>query len=106
MLREKSMRYTPAMAESSFYIQVKPKATQNSVQQTSDGVLVRVTAPPVDGAANIAVIKLLAQTLRVPKSTVTIAAGSSGRLKRITISGLAQDELQQRLANLAIPKQK
>lgn len=66
----------------------------------------RVTAPPVDGAANIAVIKLLAQTLRVPKSTVAIVAGSSGHLKRITIAGLAQEELQQRLAHLPIPKQK
>lgn len=47
----------------------------------------RVAAPPADGAANAALLRLLAKTLGVPKSAVTIAAGASSRVKRVEIAG-------------------
>ncbi len=48
---------------------------------------VRVAAPPVEGAANAALIAFLAKTLGVPKSSVTLAAGAGARLKLIDIAG-------------------
>lgn len=47
----------------------------------------RVRAIPEDGKANAALIALLAKTLRVPRSSLTLASGSTGRLKRIEIAG-------------------
>jgi len=49
---------------------------------------VRVSAPPSDGAANAAVVALLAKTLKRPKSALTIVSGESARLKLIEIDGL------------------
>lgn len=49
---------------------------------------VRVSAPPSDGAANAAVVALLAKTLKRPKSALSIVSGESARLKLIEIDGL------------------
>lgn len=63
-----------------------------------DGVLrVRVTAPPADGAANEAVIKLLAKHLKVPPSALELVRGSTSRNKVIEIAELTDNELKQRL---------
>ena len=48
----------------------------------------RVAAPPVDGAANEALITLLAKTLGRPRTAVTLAAGAGARLKILDIEGL------------------
>ena len=50
-------------------------------------LLARVSSPPVDGAANAALVKLVAKTLRVSKSAVTIAAGETSRSKTLEIAG-------------------
>ena len=52
---------------------------------------IQVTAPPVDGAANAALIKLLAKTWRLPKSAITIAVGATGRTKFVALAGRADD---------------
>jgi uncharacterized protein (TIGR00251 family) len=51
---------------------------------------VRVTAPPVEGEANQALVALLAKTLRRPRSAVTVVSGPTARLKRIDIAGVNQ----------------
>jgi uncharacterized protein YggU (UPF0235/DUF167 family) len=48
---------------------------------------VRLTAPPSDGAANAALIRLIAKALRVAKQDVTLASGATSRLKRLHIRG-------------------
>lgn len=48
----------------------------------------RLAAPPVDGAANEALISFLADLLRVPKRNVTITSGHKGRHKRIAVAGI------------------
>ena len=53
----------------------------------SEVLVVRVRAAPVEGAANAALTRLLAKTLHLPKSAVTLVAGDSARLKRIHIAG-------------------
>ena len=50
-------------------------------------LLARVSSPPVDGAANAALVKLVAKTLRIPKSAVTITAGETSRIKTLNIAG-------------------
>jgi len=88
------------MADTTLHIMVKPRSPQTSVSRTTEGILVRVTAPPVEGAANTAVIDALAAALGVPKSRLAIAAGASGRVKRVTVNGLTREELDARLARL------
>lgn len=50
-------------------------------------LLARVSSPPVAGAANAALVGLVAKTLRLPKSAVTIVAGASSRIKVLEIAG-------------------
>jgi uncharacterized protein len=76
-------------------VKVTPRASRNEVAGMRDGVLaVRVTAAPVDDAANRAVIKLIAKRARVAPSRVRIASGTRGRRKRIEIEGAGDDTLR------------
>lgn len=59
---------------------------------------VRVRARPVEGEANAALLKLMAKTLGVPKSAVTLERGGQSRTKRIAVDGLSDDEVRERLA--------
>lgn len=88
------------MPDSSLYILVKPKSAREAVLRTDEGVLVRVTAPPAEGAANTAVLKVLAHALSIPKSRLAITSGATGRLKRVHIEGISQDELDRKVAAL------
>lgn len=64
------------------------------VSRFEDGVLhVRVSAPPVDGAANSALIALIAETLSVPKSSVLFRSGETSREKVLHITTLTASEL-------------
>jgi uncharacterized protein (TIGR00251 family) len=75
-------------------VRVTPRASKNAVEGFRDGVLiVRVTAPPVDSAANRAVTDLLAKTLGIAKRQVTISRGSTGRHKVVAIEGFTRDQL-------------
>ena len=76
-----------------FQVRLTPKGGRDAVEgwaAGSDGaqhLKARVRAAPENGKANTALIALLADVLDVPRSAVTIAAGASGRLKRIDITG-------------------
>jgi len=68
----------------SFDIHVNPHTSRAEIAGIADGTLkVKVTAPPVDGAANEACIELLAKKLGLKKSRMKIAAGAKGRKKRL-----------------------
>ncbi len=56
-----------------------------------------MTAPPVEGAANEAVVELVAASLDLPRRAVTLVSGEHARLKRVRIVGLALDEVRIRL---------
>jgi uncharacterized protein (TIGR00251 family) len=67
---------------------VQPRASREGLGPLlGDRVKVRVHAPPVDDAANEAVARLLAELLGVPRSSVTIAAGRTGRRKTLLVAG-------------------
>jgi uncharacterized protein len=67
-------------------VKVKPGARVDELAELDDGTWqARVKAPPVDGKANAAVIALVARHFGVPKVSVQIKSGASGRLKLVTI---------------------
>ena len=69
-------------------ILVQPRASRAKLGPMHDGRLkVSVTAPPVDGEANAAVIELLAKELGVPKRQIEVIAGASSRRKTVRIEG-------------------
>jgi uncharacterized protein (TIGR00251 family) len=79
-------------------VRLTPKGGRNEVIRQEAGVLhVRVAAPPVDGAANKALIELLSSVLHVPKSRIAFQAGETSREKTLRISGLDAATLQTRL---------
>ena len=57
----------------------------------------RVSAPPVDGEANAALIKLIAKALGVSRSSVSIASGEGARVKVLAVEGLDEAEARRRL---------
>jgi len=90
------IRDTPQGA--SFAIRVQPRASRNAVVgELGDVLKIALTAPPVEGKANQACVEFLAKLLGVSRSSVTIAAGETGRNKVIRISGLDAEEVRRRL---------
>jgi len=82
-------------------IRVQPRASSDAILGWRDGTLrVRVTAPPLEGAANLAVARLLARALRVAPSAVAVIRGARGRDKRVRIAGLGDLEVRSRLGAL------
>jgi uncharacterized protein (TIGR00251 family) len=69
-------------------VRVMPNSVREEVAKQGDEYVVRVKVPPQEGKANEAVIKLVAAYLKVPKSTVRITSGLSGRNKIIEITGM------------------
>jgi uncharacterized protein len=80
----------------SFSVKVHPRARKNAITgMVGDAVKLSLTAPPVDGQANAACIAFFAKLFRVPRSSVTIAAGESSRTKVIRIAGMAATVAEQ-----------
>ena len=76
-------------------VRVMPRGSRAAIAGVRDGcLLVRVTAPPVDGAANAAVIEILAKALGRPRRSVTIVAGHTARRKTIEIQGVSASDLR------------
>lgn len=70
-------------------IRVIPRARKSGLAGVrGEALLVRLQAPPVEGAANIELVGMLAATLRVPKGAISIVAGDRSRRKRVRVSGI------------------
>jgi uncharacterized protein len=79
-------------------VRVQPRARRDEIAGEREGrLLVRVTAPPVEGKANEAVRRLLAKRLGVAPGRVAVGRGQAGRDKLIEVSGIDDDELVRRL---------
>ena len=77
---------------------VQPRASRNELADVHAGALrLRITAPPVDGAANVAIVEFLARQLGVAKSDVELVSGQARRRKRVLVRGLAADAARERL---------
>ncbi len=87
----------------SFALKVHPRARKNAITGTvGDALKLALTAPPVEGKANQAVIEFFAGLFQIPRSSVTIASGETSRNKVIRINGLSAERVRERLAAAAI----
>lgn len=68
-----------------------------------DAVVVRVQAPPVEGAANAALIDFLSVSLKVPRSAIQIRSGEKSRVKQVAIAGLTAGAVRAILPPLPPP---
>lgn len=84
-----ALRMTEKDDHITFEVRVVPRSSRAEIAGIHDGALrVCLTAPPVDGAANAALVAFMAQTLGVPKRAVTIVRGETGRQKVLAIQGV------------------
>ncbi|MGD0385278.1 MAG: DUF167 domain-containing protein [Solirubrobacteraceae bacterium] len=82
------------MDEARIEVRLQPRSSRDELLGFRDGVLAaRVCAPPVDGEANRALCRLIAQRANVAPSRVEVIRGERGRLKLIRVSGLRPEEL-------------
>jgi len=79
-------------------LRVSPGASRPGiVGRHGEAWKVRVAAPPEDGRANDALVRLLADTLALPQRDVAIVSGHGARDKIVTLEGIAPDEAERRL---------
>ena len=77
-----------------------PRSPKNAIDGVRDGrILVRVTAAPVDGAANDAVIATIAGALDLPRRAIRVVTGNTSRNKTIEISGIDPAAVRARLVD-------
>lgn len=82
----------------SFDIQVTPHASRAEIVSIQDGAFkIKVTAPPVEGAANEACIRLLAGELGLKKSQMEISSGAKSRKKTVTVKNIDKKELESKI---------
>ena len=86
-----------------FSVRVHPKARRDGISGVvGDSLKLDLTAPPTEGKANEACIRFFAEFLKVPRSSVTIAAGTSSRNKVIRVEGMSAAEVERALAEVLV----
>jgi uncharacterized protein (TIGR00251 family) len=81
-------------------VRVRPRSSAEAFGGIRDGALiVRVTAPPVEGKANAALARFLGRALDVPPSAIEVVRGAAGRDKLVRVAGLTVSALRARLAS-------
>jgi len=80
-------------------VKVIPRARKNEIVSfmSDDTLKLRVTAPPVEGAANEAVIELLAAALNVSKNKISIVAGETHSQKVVSVMGITAEQIDDKL---------
>ena len=79
-------------------VRVRPRASKDALGGEREGALVvRLTAPPVEGAANEALARFLGKTLGVAPSAVRVVSGATGRNKVVSVAGLDAATARERL---------
>lgn len=95
---------TSAEGGVSVAVYVQPRASKNEIVGVQGGELkIRLTSPPVEGAANKLCSEFFAKLLGVAKGAVTLAAGDKSRHKRLFIRGVTAQEVRQVVAGEAGP---
>jgi len=80
-------------------VRLTPRSSRDAVLGVESGVYrIKVTAPPVDGRANKALIAFLSKALRVPKRAISIVSGETSREKRLRIQGMTGTEVDRVLS--------
>ncbi len=80
---------TPIRTGIRLAVQVQPRASRTELAgRHGDAIRIRLAAPPVDGAANEALLRFLAELLDVPRSAVALVGGASSRRKVVEVTGI------------------
>jgi len=88
------IRSTPSGAECD--VRVIPRAKTTTIDGERDhAVLVRLAAPPVDGAANDELIRYFSSLCGLPRRAVRILSGERGRRKRLALDGISADTVRE-----------
>ena len=83
-----------------FAVKVHPRAKKNAITgELGEALKVALTAPPVEGRANEACVEFFAKLLKVPRSSVSIAAGETTRNKIIRVAGITAEQVREQLKN-------
>jgi uncharacterized protein (TIGR00251 family) len=89
------VRVPPRALAAEIRIRLQPRARRDEVVgERGEAIVVRVTAPPVDGRANAALCALVARTVGVARSRVSVVRGQTSRDKVVRVEGIAPDALQ------------
>jgi uncharacterized protein (TIGR00251 family) len=81
---------------------VAPRSSTNRIEIDAEGTIrVRLTAPPVDGAANASLLKFMAKVLGVPRTNLSVITGSQSRHKRLLAEGTGVETAWARLSRAA-----
>ena len=90
------MKLTEVNGSMTFDVRVVPRSSRSEIVGEHDGALkVRITSPPVDGAANAELVKLLSKRFGVSKSDIEIVAGETSKCKRIKIANLSRSRFEE-----------
>ena len=82
-------------------VRVQPRSSRNKITGWKDGVLtVRLTAPPIEGAANKSCVELLARELGMKRYEISLVSGEKSRDKVFEIEGLTQEALEEKLKGI------
>jgi len=88
------INYTEKESALIFKVQVVPRASRSEIVGEHGGALrVRIAAPPVEGAANVELVRLLARALGVSRRAITITGGHTSKLKVIRGEGVSPEAL-------------
>jgi uncharacterized protein (TIGR00251 family) len=98
MTREIKFHITDATHGTAFPVKVITRASRLEVAGVSEGLVkIRLTAAPTEGKANAQLIDFLAEKLDVPKSAIEIVAGANDSKKIISVNGLSNSQVEERL---------
>jgi len=88
------IQFTEKAGSLIFNVRVVPRASQSAIVGEHDGALkVKIKSPPVDGAANAELIRVLAKRFNVSKSAVEITGGQTSKRKQVRVSGINPPDL-------------
>jgi len=97
--REIEFKISSAEGGAAFAVRVVPRASKNEISgRQGEAVRIRLTAPPVEGAANEALIGFLAEVLGIRKSQIEILSGHASRDKLVCVVGMLPNEVEARLS--------
>jgi uncharacterized protein len=100
-MESRSFRMHDGKKGAALAVRVTPRASKNEIVEIlSDGtVKVHLTAPPVEGKANVALLKFLANVLDIPMKQLEVVAGATGRDKLISVIDMDADTLHKKIVN-------
>lgn len=85
-------------------VRVIPRSSKSELAWEQGAIRARLKAPPVDGAANKALLELLAERLAIPRSAITIVRGTTSRQKMVEIEGVTVEEVERRIEQATVKK--